>query len=327
MPKVSVIVPVYNVAKWIERSVRSLFSQSLDDVEFIFVNDCTPDNSMDIVDAVLSAFASRRHQTKIINHPFNRGVAQARQTGIDNATGEYTIHFDPDDWVGAKWLESLYIEAKCSGADMVTCDYIAEYGSESVFMPQRPSELSVSALKHGLATTIWGGLWNKLIKTDVFAGKIRFEADINYQEDSLFCYKCLCNCHSISHVSVCQDFDGSCTADTSSDCLYHYNKANQSSISSKPKSVKHRFFVKCQIDAIEEDIVLRNSNKYHICKGYELIELWTSKSITNAEFVELSSPFMGTVCKRGDMGVKWKALILMMNNPIGKLFRSLYLNR
>ena len=68
MPKVSVCVPIYNVEKYIEKCVRSLFEQTLDDIEYIFVNDCTPDKSMDILRRVLVEYPQRQEQVKVIDH-------------------------------------------------------------------------------------------------------------------------------------------------------------------------------------------------------------------------------------------------------------------
>ena len=82
MPKVSVIIPVYGVEKYIERCARSLFEQTLEDMEFIFVNDCTKDNSIDILLRVIDEYPKRKSQVHILNHEFNKGLPVARQTGI-----------------------------------------------------------------------------------------------------------------------------------------------------------------------------------------------------------------------------------------------------
>ena len=79
--KVSIIVPVYNVEKFIEKSVRSLFAQSLDKIEYIFINDNTSDSSFDIINTVLQDFPERKNQIKIINHTINHGTGKSRQEG------------------------------------------------------------------------------------------------------------------------------------------------------------------------------------------------------------------------------------------------------
>ena len=88
MPKVSVIVPVYGVEKYIERCARSLFEQTLDDIEYIFVDDCSPDRSIEILNQVIGEYPGRKDQVQIIHHASNQGLALARQTGLKAATGE-----------------------------------------------------------------------------------------------------------------------------------------------------------------------------------------------------------------------------------------------
>lgn len=124
MPKVSVIIPVYGVEKYIERCARSLFEQTLDDIEYIFVDDCTPDNSISILRKVLSEYPNREKQVKILRHEKNKGLVQARQTGLKIASGEYIAHCDSDDWVDVHMYEEMYNKAIEEDADVVVCDYV-----------------------------------------------------------------------------------------------------------------------------------------------------------------------------------------------------------
>lgn len=112
MPKVSVIIPVYGVEKYIERCVRSLFEQTLDDIEYIFVDDCCLDRSIEILDNVIKEYPNRRTDIKIVHHKENKGLAQARQSGIKVATGEYFVHCDSDDWVTLICLKRHTIRQK-----------------------------------------------------------------------------------------------------------------------------------------------------------------------------------------------------------------------
>lgn len=91
MPKVSIIILVYNIEKYIEKCARSLFQQTLDDLEYIFVNDCTPDNSINVIQDVLKDYPSRKNQVKIVNLEINSGQAAARKRGVLEATGEFVI--------------------------------------------------------------------------------------------------------------------------------------------------------------------------------------------------------------------------------------------
>ena len=95
-PKVSVMIPVYNTAAYVGRCLTSLFEQTFDDIEYIIVNDATPDHAMDIVNNLVASYPHRR--VKIIDHKTNKGSASARNTALDAASGEYLIYVDSDDW-------------------------------------------------------------------------------------------------------------------------------------------------------------------------------------------------------------------------------------
>ena len=123
MPKVSIIIPVYKAEQYIDRCVRALFGQNLRDLEYIFVDDCSPDRSIDVMEQVLREYPDRQQQVKIIRHRRNMGVGQSRQDGIDEATGEYIIHCDPDDWVEPEMYYLMYDAACRTNADIVVCDY------------------------------------------------------------------------------------------------------------------------------------------------------------------------------------------------------------
>lgn len=122
-PKVSVVVAVYNVSKYIEQCLRTIFSQTLQEVEYIFVDDKSQDDSMEILSRVLQDYPQRQEQVRIIRHDENKGVAETKNDGIKSATGEYLIVIDPDDYVELEMLEAMYQKAKESNADMVVCDY------------------------------------------------------------------------------------------------------------------------------------------------------------------------------------------------------------
>ena len=89
MPKVSVIVPIYGVERYISRCAYSLMEQTYSNVEYVFVNDCTKDSSMEILNNVIAEFPSRTQQCRILDHIENKGLAAARNTGINVASGDF----------------------------------------------------------------------------------------------------------------------------------------------------------------------------------------------------------------------------------------------
>ncbi len=118
-PIISVLVPVYNVAPYIERCVRSLFEQTYPNLEYVFVNDATPDDSMEILERVMEDYPQRKAQVKIVNHVSNRGLAAVRNTCVTHAMGEYVTFVDSDDYLCIDAIKCLYERMVETQADLV----------------------------------------------------------------------------------------------------------------------------------------------------------------------------------------------------------------
>ena len=166
-PLVSVIILVYKAEMYIERCARSLFAQTLEDIEYIFVDDCTPDASMDILDRVLEDYPSRRSQVKVLHNDVNRGQAFSRDRGVKAATGDYIIHCDSDDVTEKTLYETLLAKALETEADIVVCDYdILQDGKTTYGCGCRcPEKDLVAAILDGSMPAY---LWNKLIKRSLY---------------------------------------------------------------------------------------------------------------------------------------------------------------
>ena len=187
MPKVSVIIPVYGVEKYIERCARSLFEQTLDDIEFIFVNDCTPDNSINVLEATLTKYAKRRPQVRIINFKQNQGAAKAREIGIKAATGEFVIHCDSDDWVDCHIYEKLYNNAIQNNSDIVICDMYESNGNTRTPYPQTVKPQKDSYLADLLSRATTCSLCNKLIARKIVQNPAIISPTGHMLEDQLLC--------------------------------------------------------------------------------------------------------------------------------------------
>lgn len=181
MPKVSVIVPVYKVEPYVEECARSLFSQTLDDLEILFIDDCTPDRSMELVKECLKAYPERMPGTRFVRMPVNSGQAAVRKKGLQMATGDYVIHCDSDDWACPNMYELMYRAAQEAHADIVTCDYFIHEGSgvqAGKGWPARHRD-PVAAVLDG---RIPGYLWNKLVRRSLY-DKLAFFPKANIWED------------------------------------------------------------------------------------------------------------------------------------------------
>ena len=121
MYKVSVVIPVYNVKDYIVRCAESLFNQTLDDMQFIFVDDASPDNSIALLEQTIERFPQRKPHTVILHRPKNLGVPAARATGLARVEAPFVAHCDSDDYVEPTMYAKLYESALRNDSDMVVC--------------------------------------------------------------------------------------------------------------------------------------------------------------------------------------------------------------
>lgn len=186
---ISVIVPIYNMEKYLARCLDSIVNQTYKDLEIILVDDGSTDNSRKICDE----YAKKDKRIKVI-HKSNQGVSAARNDGIDIAGGEYYAFVDSDDYVSSKMFERLYSNAVRYNADISVCDFVSTSGSEysgtlSDCVVDMNSDL---ALKHLYIDADLGFviLCGKLFRKELFDG-IRLPVGIKCAEDNYITYKLL----------------------------------------------------------------------------------------------------------------------------------------
>lgn len=165
--KVSVIVPFFNVEAFIERNAISLLSQTLDKVEFIFVDDASPDSSRAILEQVINSFPER--DVRIITHATNKGLPAARNTGLLEAKGTYIYNCDSDDWLEIDMLEKMYKLAIEERADYVYCDYWMQFEKRERYMRNPKYSDPETMINEGfLAGQMKYNVWNKIVKRDIY---------------------------------------------------------------------------------------------------------------------------------------------------------------
>ena len=180
MPKVSVIVPVYNVGKYIDKCLKSLVEQTLSDIEIIIVNDGSTDDSKKVIDNYIE-----RYPEKIVYlEKKNGGLSDARNYGIPYAKGEYIAFLDSDDYVELDMYEKMYETAKKENSDMVECDFYWEYPNKT--------KKDIGVIYSGqneMLENVRVVAWNKLIKREILEiSKIQFPKGYRY-DDVEFTYK------------------------------------------------------------------------------------------------------------------------------------------
>lgn len=182
--KVTIAVPIYGVEKFIERCAVSLFEQTYKDIEYIFVNDCTKDKSVLILNDVIRRYPERKSQIHIIQHEKNKGLAAARNTAVANATGEFLMHVDSDDYVDKRIVEEAVKTQLETNADIISCNAIRlrQGFTEEIRHKEYSSskENCLAVISRDEEVCVWG----RLIKTSLYKdNEIRAEQGINMAED------------------------------------------------------------------------------------------------------------------------------------------------
>ena len=216
MYKVSILVPVYNVERYIERCARSLFEQTYPNLEYVFVNDCTYDRSVEILQHLIGSYPDRSDSVKIINHDANRGVSAARNTLLDNATGDFVSWVDSDDWLELNAIELLVSKQVETDADIVSGNALMHYADrvEKLEQPQtlNKKEILIGKLGNGWQSVVWG----RVIRRSLYENnRIRALEGCNMAEDK---YLMALLSYNAKTFAVCKEV------------VYNYERRNDNSI-------------------------------------------------------------------------------------------------
>ena len=215
-PLVSIIVPFYNVSQFFDRSARSILGQTYPETEFIFVDDGSPDDCAEQLQALLEGpFRALMPRVTFLRRE-NRGVSAARAEGIALARGTYILCVDSDDWMEPDMVQRLVETAEKEGSDLVYCDFYKEYaektriGHEAEYTRVAPLLTDLLRGRH-----FHGMLWNKLIRRELFLEHTPCQPVVNVREDLLLVYQMIYHARKAVHLRV---------------PLYHYRKDNAASI-------------------------------------------------------------------------------------------------
>ena len=200
IPKVSIIVPVYNAAPYIRDCLDSIMSGNLKDIEVIAVNDGSSDNSLEILEEYRC-----KSGIVVIDQP-NAGASKARNKALDVAIGEYVGFVDADDWVEPQMYSKMYTAAKDADADIVFCNI---YRNSDLKMRKYlpPGVYDANRIRHDIypllisnldetsgKVTIRGAAWPRIFRRDLLErNHIRFDERLVYNEDVMFCIEATLN--------------------------------------------------------------------------------------------------------------------------------------
>lgn len=275
--KVSIITPVYGVEKYIEKCAESLFSQSYRDCEFIFVDDCSPDESVAVLKTVIKRFPDRREQVRIITHEINKGLACARNTGVEAAGGDYVMHVDSDDTIDSRTVELCVKKVLEENADavIVGMKHLLKKGDyiEHVSVPFDHTQYIKQLLTRKAMVCMCGGLYRRSLYID---NNVWAVPHLNMGEDYSTKPRLLYYANNVVALDL---------------PLYNYNHLNEASYT--------RVFKSSRIDDLQKALyVLRaffyetgELNEYEgslseaaICSKVILLKSWAISKSTKQDF-------------------------------------------
>ena len=228
MPRLSVIVPVYNVAAYLPACIDSILSQTVRDLELILIDDGSPDNCGQICDK----YAAKDTRVQVI-HQENRGVSAARNVGLRIASGDYFGFVDPDDWIAPEMYESLLMASQENHAQIAVCGFtFCDESGNTKYNQAVPEGLydqdALLMSIYGMPNRFHGSMCNKIFSRTVLEG-IQFDETVAIGEDWLLLYECYCRADLAAAISGCFYFvrsrSGSATRIESADLYVHKLKA------------------------------------------------------------------------------------------------------
>ena len=235
---ISVIVPVYGVEDYISQFADSAFSQTYQNIEYIFVNDGTKDNSIEILRSIISEkYSHWTDRVKIIEKE-NAGLPSARRDGLLHATGDYVWHVDPDDWLEPDAVESIVNSIKETGSDLITFGFYKEYNHRSTvkigrhYRPNAQKEYLWDIFNHNSYSCVW----NKCVKRSLYLDDRLVFPKYSYAEDTFLTTQ-------LVGLSSCLAFLDK--------PLYHYRKTNPNAITRQNLGRRHKEYVLNMVNLYE----------------------------------------------------------------------------
>lgn len=230
-PLISVIVPVYNVDQYLNRSIDSILSQTYTDIEVLLVDDGSTDCSGKICDE----YANKDSRVRVF-HKINEGVSSARNVGLDNAKGQWITFVDADDWIDKNMYQKLYNTAVSTQADIVLCSFYEYHGLGKTFLIEAISTESdkIEILRNYILS--FTSLCNMLVSRNLYVdNNLRIPKDINNCEDFWLTVRLFYYAKKIYSLHI---------------PLYYYNRENVNSILNNPNEERRNSEYLSYIDTI-----------------------------------------------------------------------------
>ncbi len=237
LKSVSIIIPVYNAENTLPNCLDGLAALHYANVELLFINDCSTDASLDLLEKFCLPFSTQLRTAKVINHAHNQGVAAARNTGLDYATGDYIYYVDADDRVDPETIAETVEKAQQLDADIVGFNWSLTFDKNERRMNQPAFETPWQAVELMLRGTMRWNLWLFLVKRSLYEDhQIRFIPGMNMGEDMMVMTKLFVHAKRVAYIDK---------------AFYHYRQSNEASLT-KTYSQAHMDQVSTNIQALED---------------------------------------------------------------------------
>ncbi len=270
-PLVSILVPIYNVEKYIERCLRSVFGQTYDNVEFVFVDDGSIDGSIDLLNRVIKDYPFRQERITLIHHQRNKGLAAARNSAIYECHGDFVLHVDSDDWVELTAVEVLVKRQQETGADIVYTSGYYRHKEDAVKVhchgwKQKKGPLLENLLQDKATISIWSKLIKRSLYTD---NDIKCDERASYYED----FQVLPRLIHYSKMISCLDA-----------YIYHYERSNPNSIVTNiPNSIEIQRQGLLSIQVVCDFYEDKEQRFYDLVKGFRLRYIYRMLNVNYRE--------------------------------------------
>jgi glycosyltransferase involved in cell wall biosynthesis len=271
--RISLIVPIYGVEKYIAKFAESALDQTYQDLQFIFVNDGTKDRSMEILrDLIANRYAHLQSRIVIIDKE-NGGLPSARKAGLDVAEGEYVLFADSDDWMETDAVEKVMAKADETHADIIYFDLIKEYGNRTSYKREREY---TGATKDDFIVNMFnyksfGYTVTKCFKRKLYTENVIYFPKLGMHEDIYLMSQIIFYAKSLAHIP---------------EALYHYRKDNPDSFCAQDRLKRHVSSTTNLLDLYEHyrdnlkgspiervaGSILMRAGQHSIMHGYDFFE-------------------------------------------------------
>lgn len=222
MIQVSVVVPIYNAAPYLRRCVISLMEQVMSSIEFIFIDDASTDNSVEILQQTISSYPHRLSQIHVLRNSHNLGISESRRIALSYTKGDFVGWCDADDWVAPDMFRKLYNAIQLNHAEIALCNYYkVEKDNQALFSFTTYTSAQLCIQRASNNHIFSYNLWNQLIRRDIATKAASQVAPCSYGEDII---TLLWSYYWSSRVAFVDE------------PLYYYNRNNPSSVMNS-----HRF--------------------------------------------------------------------------------------